>query len=679
MRETLPNAPKSGQLDLNAAVFQAPIPLQGLKTVGDLIGRIGQATHVELYADPHCAKKTLTLVGAAPVVAAGSLLRAVALCVTGAYRQVGPAFVLTDDVPGLGTRRRLWQQFEEEARERRRGPLEQAGDKLATEHSPGDLYAGADSLALTTQQAVTADGSDAWNIWGGQTTVFLPLDKLTPQQQDAARRMFEQAHRPNVYANSMTVVGGANGGATVNGKPAETSLAGNLMLRASPTLQILLPSLDGPVEMSGPFGLGNLFEPSQKLMQARMEAQAKKMQAAHPVSASRTPPIPPLSELIRRLPRRAALTDARTAAGVAALVPRMKALGLNQLWLPAFFDGRLHLDLVRAALKATKGTGIAVFPVLDLLAWGPNAPPDLCDLTLTGQTSAQAAAPRLRREQAQRTAGETPPPAAPQYVSPFAPEVRETLTHAIGELAALPAVGGLVWREEAPPGYDVSRASAFERPGGRPMFFSGSGEPLGYTLPARLAFLRQAHADPVDVNPDSGPGQYVLPAFEDQTLDTDLSARWTRFRADTDLALLRALSDARARPLPILVKQSRQPFVTDWYGSWDGPDRTLPAYRQFGEQENPGPMLPPEQDAYRQARAQSRLAFVLLPVQRGADARGLAAQLQWKAGTQPWDGVVLDLTGAAAAGEEPLVKLAAGGAAELPAAARWGQPVEGRR
>ena len=78
----------------------------------------------------------------------------------------------------------------------------------------------------------------------------------------------------------------------------------------------------------------------------------------------------------------------------------MKALGLNQLWLDVFSGGHSHLDkppgggpdILTEALARTKGTGIAVIPALNLLRWGADPPPDACDLTALGETSAQAEA-----------------------------------------------------------------------------------------------------------------------------------------------------------------------------------------------------------------------------------------------------------------------------------------------
>ena len=195
-RAEVPNLPKKGQLDLSAPVLQAAVPLAGVKTVGDLIGRIGDVTRVELYADPHYEKRTLTLVGGATSAPASQLLRALALCVTGAYRQVGPAFVLTDDLMGVGTRRLIWEQFEQEADALRKKPLDEAGDKIVLGgHSAGSLPDTGDGLGITPEQRKAYAARNPGMIDAddpASSQVTLPLAQLTPAQQDAARRVKAQ-------------------------------------------------------------------------------------------------------------------------------------------------------------------------------------------------------------------------------------------------------------------------------------------------------------------------------------------------------------------------------------------------------------------------------------------------------------------------------------------------------
>jgi hypothetical protein len=61
-----------------------------------------------VYADPRYGYEYVLVAGdlksAHPAI---DLMQALALCVAGTWRRVGPAFVLTDDREGIGA----WQQF----------------------------------------------------------------------------------------------------------------------------------------------------------------------------------------------------------------------------------------------------------------------------------------------------------------------------------------------------------------------------------------------------------------------------------------------------------------------------------------------------------------------------------------------------------------------------------------
>src|SRR5579862_5027765 len=104
VKAEVPNVLKPSQLDYDAPILRTRIPLAGLKSVGDLFARISAMTHIEIYADKRL-DQSLQLLGNVPAVPASDLLRAVALCQMATYRQVGPAFVLTDDIAGVGTRK----------------------------------------------------------------------------------------------------------------------------------------------------------------------------------------------------------------------------------------------------------------------------------------------------------------------------------------------------------------------------------------------------------------------------------------------------------------------------------------------------------------------------------------------------------------------------------------------
>lgn len=174
LRAVVLNVPKPGQLNLAQPVLQTPVPLPGLRTVGDMVLRIGTLTHTELYADPHYAKRPLTVMGHASNAPAADLLRALALCVTGTFRQVGPAFVLTDDLSGVGTRRERLSDWEDKARALEGQMRDGAGQALLAKRGKDARFIPSfgDPMALTPDQIKAENWMTTFlaclPIWGTQ-------------------------------------------------------------------------------------------------------------------------------------------------------------------------------------------------------------------------------------------------------------------------------------------------------------------------------------------------------------------------------------------------------------------------------------------------------------------------------------------------------------------------------
>lgn len=634
VRAVLPNAPKEGQLDLDARALKVSVPLAGLKTLGELLFRIGHLTNTEVYPDARFEGRRLTIIGkpaagGALSARAADLLRAVAFCLTGAYRKVGPAFVLTDDVAGIGARRQMWADFEREAAAGRQKALDAAGDAVYAAHSSRDIPPQGNLMALSAEQVAEVQKQHAQDLahgvadLGGELRLSLPFAKLTPAQQEVAR------HSVDYYAREP--------------EDERPTLEGAIDLQSETSLQVLLPSVDGPVTMN--YNFDSLFSPSGATM-SRMVMQAS--DASRPPQATWQERLKgaaalPLAPLLKRGTRRAVLAQPKSAADVDALVASLKTLGLNQLWLPVFSGGVAQTDTLAEALKATQGTGIQVFAVLDLLTWQQKAAKGAEDLTLRGETSAQAAdrAARLRRLEVGAEAGPAAAAAAdaPLAVSPFLPPVREKLRAVLADLAARPGLAGVVWRDTAPAGY---------LPRSRDVAYSVGTEPLGYAEPARLLFLRARHADPVDLYPGTHQDQRAdtrLPEFDSPALESALGARWDEFRQQGDIAFLQSLAAGTAGRILFAVRGPDDWTGNTgpvWYGTWDDPAHP-PTYREDDERTE-----------RTQARAQSRV--ILHPVQAwflglvpaASRAQMIAAFKQDlldelpSAPAKAWDGYVLD-------------------------------------
>ena len=618
VRADVPNTPKPGDLDFDRKPFQTRVPLAGLKTVGDLVARIGGLARVELYADAHYEKKTLVVMGRPATARAADLLRALAFCLTGTYRRVGPAFVLTDDVQGLGTRRQILAEFDGDTQARRKAALDRAGKAMAG-RSVLDLLPADPALAFSASERRQIEADRSYQVVGFVYQKF-PFSALSAAQQQVVR----------------TSTGRDETGASL--PPDLTSQA---TLSASALKEWVLPSLDGPI----PDGDNDtLFNGPPALTTAAL-----------PPAPAAAKPLPSWPALMKAVPQRAIHVHPRTAKQAEADVAAAKALELNQVWVDAFVNGEVRDVPLEAALKAASGSGVQVFAVLNLLNWGPKAKAEVADLTILGETSAQAEArEQARRAQVAADKGETlPTRTAPDIlVSLFSPAVRETLRALTVRLAAKPGLAGQVWRETDPPGYTLLPGSVAD-----------SRPALGNTLPARLAFLRRAHADPLDL-PTSRillmSTDTSLPLYEGgryaDTLYDPLENQWRQMRSDADLALLHdlyaAIGSSPRRPLIIIQDRGDHEFEGEgWYGTWDTSKSPLPAF--VDPWNHPAEGQPAfSWDNIAQARPQSRVILTRLPfdglllsaavnAKVGPEVQGIVEQ-RAKTPKLAWDGFVLE-------------------------------------
>ncbi len=556
----VPNALKSSDLDYDSRVLQVPVSPAGAATVGDLVTRIGQKTKLEMYADPHYAARTLTVQGPARTEPAADLLRALCVCVTGTFRKVGPAYVLTDDLAGVGTRRKHLGDWEDEADHARDVLRDQAGSLLL--HRRGatarTLPALGDPLAVSPQEmAAIHDDPSLPGVPEGFDNP-LPFATLTPAQQSWLRQ-------------TATEFNDSRSNSPGEEKPA-ADLTRNVDLKVHYALQMLVPSQSQPVDaFNSPLEI--LYIPSEEEMMANEVPELVREQAK---AQAKLPPAPPLSAALHLGRFRDVLAHPRSAKDVDALVAVMQKLGLNTLLLDVFSGGVNHVktsatlgtDILAEALARTRGTGTAVYADLSLLAWG-DAPPDAVqDLTVDGLNTRSAAiqdheinpSPDFNYE-----TGKPIPFAAPLVqVSPVSPQVQTTLTALVQDLAARPGLAGVAWD-------DVD-----------------SDREVGFAPEMRLAFLRSAHADPLDLTQ-----QYTLraddtlPLFDDPAVEESLHDLWVKAKLSANTDLLRRLRLAAIRrdgsPLPVLVEEELV-FNQHNYLSWNTPVQEQPPLReQFGD------------------------------------------------------------------------------------------------
>ena len=484
-----------------------------------------------------------------------------------------------------------------------------AGDALSGAESLVDLSPAADSMTYNAAQKKEAAQFYADT---GFSSVTLPLDQLTPEQKATVEAVA-------AYQSP-------------DGTMHTPDLASKIIVQDVPSLELVVPTLDGPVDAGISTTLYSLFQPSPSAPEASAVPVPPSLSSPTAVSSV------PMAELIKPIQGRAILASPRTVSEVQSLVATMKKLGLNQLWLPITPTG--DLALLSQAVQATRGTDIGIYAVVDLLARSRGVAMDAADLTLLGQTNIQsqdALAQRQALAGLPSNSSGTLNEAQQVAVSPFSTAVSRELLTLMHTLATTPGVAGLVWRASAMAGYDEGNATDLDRD-----FTS-----LGYTPPARLAFLRKEHVDPVDLFPASARGlaDTTLPNFDDSVMEQILEKKWHQFRADADESLLQSLfqqvaADRAASALkPALFVQQRgdHPPHFTWYGSWSGSGTPLPIFRLSSGS--------PSSEKV-QARAQSKVIVINLPLQ---DLLAEEAVLrQWSVSfrnigkNHSWDGFVLD-------------------------------------
>ncbi len=648
VRAVVPNTPKLSDFVYDDKALGVRINLVGVKTVGDLVQRVGLAVKKEIYADRRYETRSVTYLGP-PTARAADLLQALALCVAGTYRKVGPAYVLTDDLAGEGTRQMILSRFVEAADLARTQSVADAGDSLITSHGIGSLLPLDSPISLSDAQKADLLKSEYY-IPGTRLFSEVPFAKLTPEQQAFARQSAEtwNTRLDNMPGQEMSEEDKVKLRVTLN-KPVDLSVA--------PTLLMQTPSVNGAIVLDAYLAAYSLFSPSDQL-RAHNDAlrQQAQMAAPPPPAAYVPPPAPPLGPLLARSPRRAVLISPKTAKEVDAEVAAMKTVGFNQLWLDVFSSGKSHLDggspdILAEAIKQTRGTGIQVFTVLSLLHWGPEAPPDTWDRTLLGETSPEADAYQTRY-QAIKFQGKTAEdaekltPPADYSVCPFASAVQQPLLALVRRLAATEGVAGMVLRDTQAPGYDRPDLSVYGT--------IGSG-PLGYAPALRLAFLRRTHIDPVDLmeahtnRAQAAGADTSVPDFDDYHVERLAETEWGKFRADAGRALLQgiyaAASPAPARKPVVWIAQRRSTGRDDWYGLWAGPSERLPEKPEnvaYGGAQESIPAL-----AHTQCRAD------LYEIPSFAPTR---SDLAWMLENLPpgWDGFVLNLS---TSDPDPLARL----------------------
>jgi hypothetical protein len=609
LRDEVPSRAKPGDLPFDSARLNPMISLESGNTVGDLVNAAGKACQLELYADARLAPLSVTLVGdTQPLsVRAGDLLRALSLAVTGTFRRVTDgdetAWVLTDDVDGLGTRqarlsawvRTVGAQDDAERDALLRRIVAQKPDQYVG-FAPGDPHAlppsVMDRLTANTkpERTIHAPARSGRGRERSRPAARLPADGARsgdPRDASRRRRAPFQRQRPEDRDESGWCACSHQTGSSHprRGPPSRTQASLPVSTTTCPTTWNAV----GSVIPAAP---------------------------RRPPPKTRRPP-PNLSGLPAAIATRALIVRPDAPSQAAALVREAKQRGFNQLWLAlpdALGSGEPNdTALLKAALQAGKETGIAVVAVAPLLrrhaapprennpATAQEAPiavnanesdaaAQILDRNIVGETRRQEA---LRGAEAEgsasddwrrwrqvrlRTMGD--------LLRIDAPEVTARLRSRLSALAQTPGLAGLAFDDTAAPGYEDPGTNDPTR-----YDYQGVGG-FGFTPGLRLRFLRQASIDPVDLNAESRGGVLEVPflpgpqrTFPGRSANgsgsnvpqTNPARTWAALRFETNrrfLADLYAGLRRDARPdLPLfLAERGSGEMGPTWFGLWERPD-----------------------------------------------------------------------------------------------------------
>ena len=493
-----PNELRPMDLDLKLPQFDQRVTVPNNTTVGALITAIGISTHLEIYADRRYENRLVRIYGHPTSWPARDLLRAIAYCVTGTFRKVGPACVLADEVVGEGAFAETAFRQASLARSTKDDTQVKLAASVSARHKLRDLPFFEDPLALTSEEldylahpptgdpkvVSVTDHDHTWRLG-------IPFDRLSPAQQTHAGLILKELQ----HANAESAADGH--------RPAtfdEPGLERNIVLEGRPLISILTPAVDGPILCSN-VQLERLFDDdvaptSFDLSQVRQDLEQKTRESK-----------PSLKSVMAGIDVRAVHLRPASPQEVDDVIDAMQKLGFNQLWLDCFFDGRDQceitspgqppVDILQHAIARAKTAHIDVFPVVSLLKWSTDDPA-LIDRDIMGESTSEFAHQIASVPNEPRWADDVPvyrrsddmlAALYENWVSPFAPSVMATLEHALSKVQSHAGAAGVVFTDVFPNGKAAKRTLSVQSIG--PVF--------GYSTDSRLAFLRQQHVDPIDL------------------------------------------------------------------------------------------------------------------------------------------------------------------------------------
>jgi hypothetical protein len=535
------NYSKPSDLNWKSLIFAAPVDVTNLKSVDGLVDVIAKATHLELYADISYGAQSVYIAGdtRAPQTV-GSLMQALALCVSGAWRKVGSAYVLTNDLAGFEARQQFvtdvvtsWSNRMGKIVGDLSGPFIRFNWQSIISNFPSD-----------TEELSASDAVKFCTDKGGMYGTIHWFDVPAALQTNFLKQVSDSRAD---YADD----------------DPKTAVA---PITVKPDTEVCL-SLDVELAWELP-GDGIMSFDELDLHQTEDEASADDTSSVAPAASSAT--------------LHAVICAPKTADEAVKTVDLLSGLGMNTLIIDVFNNGRTYFPssaippessdaagVLSAAIAEAALKHIAVYAAVDLLCWrkdGDSKTPAIWpskvhpDINVFGEQSDAGYRRMLAGDEVYSDYFRSPGsilhdfPESESWISPCDPFVQKSLSVLIDNIAHVPGLKGLVLQDTVEPGYSVSLPTV--PPG------------LGYGLGNRLSFLRRYHADPIDVPVNSAVflecdtkwdmgATLILPRVPGfHTVHSEV-APWRKFKQDADLSLLKSCFEAakNANPaLPLLIR-----------------------------------------------------------------------------------------------------------------------------
>jgi hypothetical protein len=562
IRQKIPTKLKQGHIDFDAQSLNVRVSLTDAKTVADLLKRVSEATRYEIFADTRVGNMSVWVSEGENSVRAGDLLRALAWAVTGTYRKVGPTYQLTHDVMGIGQmkgRIAEWSMAAEAALQKTqreaRINIQKAGPLQYM------TFAADDPLTLSPEMMQRVEASWKKPAQGFRGELFR-MNELPPAFQTLAKETIE---RYNQNQSREAAV-----------RPLITD---RVNVNISSKLTLIIPGL-GEVEGAdfGNAGMGSLIPPT--------------MPGAEGSEVMRTDAV--------KLP------DAMTAGGTLCIAPttpeeakRAVALAserkLRQVWVMLPVEPGDGKEMLEAAVKAGQAAKIPVCAVVRVMLANPKAdgpppgsPESDRDINIFGETGAVYGARRRASGVVSMNFnpfGSTVPMG--DWLRPDAVTAQALVQRRMKEIAKTPGLAGIVLVDAAAPGYNAKT--------GGMLFGIEPGAEFGFSIDRRIAAVRGAGLDPIDIGGQSFGGRGVqmdLPFFPDINMMPGMvmttaagamettpdprasaAAKFGQSRFDLTGPFLASVHKAIRAEQPNLPIYLRELTGGIWFGPWEKPDK----------------------------------------------------------------------------------------------------------